>query len=183
MKYRYRIARSKLKCTLECDAISNITRTQIQSLEKRRALRRRTGGRLRRFGSSRMDDEEESMSRTQSLRRLESTTKQFSDLPIDVEEEENSSTDKMNEKRRFACKQLDELRLFEWCYRKLHRRIRQQQGFYDRTSRTDLVMRRRRGGGFEDLLQEDIRAKQILLGTLVELSTVALEQVMSTCGV
>ena len=44
-------------------------------------------------------------------------------------------------------------------------------------------MRRRRGGGFEDLLQEDIRAKQILLGTLVELSTVALEQVMSTCGV
>ena len=41
-------------------------------------------------------------------------------------------------------------------------------------------MRRRRGGGLEDLLQEDIRAKQILLGTLVELSTVALEQVMST---
>ena len=107
------------------------------------------------------------------------STKQFSDLPIDVEEEENS-TDKMNEKRRFACKQLNELRLFEWCYRKLHRRIRQQQGFYDRTSRTDLVMRRRRGGGLEDLLQEDIRAKQILLGTLVELSTVALEQVMST---
>ena len=78
----------------------------------RRGLRRRDGRSLRRFGSSRIEElrEEESRGALESGSSLKldlesGSTKRFADIQI---EEEESQTD-VSEKRRFACKQLDEV--------------------------------------------------------------------------
>jgi len=182
----FRVHQSEI--TFKIDSSSNdVTRTLKRS-DTSRALRR--------FGSSRISEQQglnsssSNVSRTRTLTDtlLESdSTKRYFDL--DDAEAKKDKTQYIKEGvkkvgiRRFACMHLSELRLFEWCYRKLRRSRRILQGYNNdggsgslTNSTTELVMRSRS----KESLLESIRAKQILLSTLVDLSTLALEQVMST---